>query len=207
LITIWYEYVYSLLFPRVANLRDNIFPYLFGVFQIILSYFINNPRKWLFFTSTIGLLGFLAYKNARDKLVKADYSGAINRYFQKFQSKKMTSMILLVFILFLFRCMYETPLCKNDLPLGITVIDILFAPIFVSCLSVNLFMSRRFYIDLKNIEKKEEKNLLQKHCKWDDKLWGFEECLEKYGKFLRLVDGELERPDKKIKGKPLNSNF
>ena len=132
----------------------------------MLSYFVNDPRKWILFCPLIGGVGYFAYKNTRDNFVQSDYTKALNKYFKKFQSKKMTAMVLLMIVLISFRVIYQITFIRRNLNLGmgISIIDIGFAFLLVSCLSLNFYMSIRFPIELKDIEKK-EKNLLEKHIK------------------------------------------
>jgi hypothetical protein len=165
LFLIWYEYVYNLLFPRVPNLRDNIFPFLFGIFQIISSFFLNNPRNWLIITAVLGVLGYFAYKNTRDKFPKEDYTKKVGTHFSGFQLTKMKFMVVLAVISLLFRFMYfissDSPIgfIKKDISgffsksavLKITLIDFANFLIISSSVCILIYLSRRLYKDLERI--------------------------------------------------------
>jgi hypothetical protein len=67
---IWFDYLYNNIFKRIPNLRDAFFPILFGIFQVGLAFFLNNPRIWMGFSLLIGVTACFAYPNTRIQVMK-----------------------------------------------------------------------------------------------------------------------------------------
>lgn len=156
---IWFEYVYIVQFPRIANWKDTVYPISLGVLQICLTYTITYPQKWLMFVIPTGVIGYLAFRNTRTSLrrCRGEFQSYIADYIDDIHRKKEAGMILSTFSMAIVLVIYHfSPSGIYVLITGSNPINILDVIIFIFLsyfTFINFHISNRIEKDFKELDK------------------------------------------------------
>lgn len=156
---IWFEYVYIVQFPRIANWKDTVYPISLGVLQIFLTYSLTDPEKWLLFVIPTGVIGYLAFRNTRKSLRRwrGEFQSYIADYIDNIHRKKEAGMVLATSTMAIFLVLYQLfPGGIYVLASGnnsINILDILIF-FFMSYFTViNFHISNRLEKDFRELDK------------------------------------------------------
>jgi len=155
---IWFDYLYNNIFRRIPNLRDAFFPILFGILQVGLAFFLNNPEMWMTFSLFIGVTACAAYTNTRIQVIKEikfeeeeriskykrNYDFQLKLCFQKIQIEKVR--IVWIMMIFISIFLLVRLICFESGFLFIKLIlDILLLLILAYLLQISFRVTLRLY--------------------------------------------------------------
>jgi hypothetical protein len=153
---IWFDYLYNNIFKRIPNLRDAFFPILFGIFQVGLAFFLNNPKIWMVFSLLIGVTACFAYPNTRiqvmkeikfeeeDCIHKCSYDFQLKLCFQKIQIEKVRIIWIMMISISIFLLLRFIRFESGFLFIYL-IIDILLSLILAYLLLISFRVTLRLY--------------------------------------------------------------
>lgn len=112
LLLIWFDYLFNNIFKRIPNLRDLLFPIVFGILQGGLTFFLDDPKKWMIICLLIGIIACFVYHNTRIQVLKemifeeihkqCRYNFQLKVCFKKVQIEKVRLIWILLVTILLF---------------------------------------------------------------------------------------------------------
>jgi hypothetical protein len=150
---LWYEYLYNMQFPRLANWKDTVFPIVLGVLQILLTYNLTQPHRWLLIAMAIAVIGYCAYRNTRISLLpwQKEYQPHIAEYIFNSQRKKEVGTAVLFLVLVVISILYYS--FYNMYHKRINILDCLWFVIFTYITIIFFGVSNRLEHDLRELDR------------------------------------------------------
>jgi hypothetical protein len=150
---LWFEYLYNMQFPRLANWKDTVLPIILGVLQITLTYNLMHPMNWYITLVAVDAIGYFAYRNTRIGLLpwRNEYQPYIFKYIENSQRKKELGTILLILVLVIFNVLYYSFYGINSGRL--TILDCLWFVTFTYVTVIFFCISNRLEYDLRELDR------------------------------------------------------